>query len=270
MRNAVFAVALLAVLAGSARADGDYLSPTEERVRISLGVAQTNATTSFQLDASNGSPGAVIDGENTLGLDRKQFDPEFEVEVRAGERNRLRINYSALDRDDTRTLTTGPLVYGNSMLQVGYPVRTDLSIRAFGITYGYSFVRNDRVELAATLGVSDADVESRLRVETESTHIDISHSFAGPFPVPGFEATWVLSKRFYIDAHAQYLKASIHQLSANTNQYQLNALYRLRPNISFALGFSSLTSDLTSRKSGTSGFADFSARGPLLFVRVAF
>lgn len=270
MRNAVFAVALLSVLAGSARADGDYLSPTEDRVRISLGLTQTSATTSFQLDASNGSPGTVIDGENTLGLDRKQIDPVFEVEVRAGERNRLRINYSALDRDDTRTLTTGPLVYGNSTLLVGEPVQTDLSIRAFGITYGYSFVRNDKVELAATLGVSDADIESRLRVETASTHIDISHSFAGPFPIPGFEATWVLSKRFYIDAHAQYLKAAIHQLSATTSQYELNALYRLRPNISFALGFSSLTSDLTSRKSGTAGLADFSARGPQLFVRVAF
>jgi hypothetical protein len=270
MRNAVFAVALLAVLAGSARADGGYLSPTEDRVRISLGLTQTTATTSFQLDPSNGNPGTVIDGENTLGLDRKQVDPEFEVEVRAGERNRLRISYASLDRDDTRTLTAGPLVYGNSTLQVGDPVHTDLSIRAFGLTYGYSFVRNDRLELAATLGVTDADIDSRVQVETASRHIDISHSYAGPLPVPGFEATWVLSQRFYLDAHAQYLKAAIHQLSGTTSQYELHALYRLRPNISFALGFSSLTSDVTSRKSGSGGFADFSAHGPQLFARVAF
>ena len=270
MRNAVLAAALLSVLAGSARADDPYLSPTQDRVRVSLGISQANATTSFQLDASDGTPGSVIDGENTLGLDPKRIVPEFEVEVRAGERHRLRINYSALDRDDTRPLTAPLLQYGGTTLLLGDPVETNLSIRAFALTYGYSFVRNDRLELAATLGVSDVDISSRVMVATATRRVDIIHSFAGPFPIPGLEATWVLSKRFYLDAHVQYLKASINKLSASTNQYELHALYRLRPNISFALGFSSLTSDLTSRKPGSMGFADFSARGPQLFIRVAF
>jgi hypothetical protein len=270
MRNAVIAAALLSALAGSARADDAYQSPTLDRIRVSLGLGQTHATTSFQLDSSDGTPGTVIDAENTLGLDPKQIDPEFEVEVRAGERNRLRINYASLDRDDTRTLSGVPLLYGGSMLLINDPVETNLSIRAFGLTYGYSFVRNDRFELAATLGVSDVDINSRIKVATATRHVDIIHSFAGPFPTPGVEVTWVLSRRFYIDAHAQYLKASINKLSASTSQYELHALYRLRANISLALGFSSLTSDLTSRKPGSEGFADFSARGPQFFVRVAF
>jgi hypothetical protein len=270
MRNAVFAAALLSVLAASARADDAYLSPTQDRIRVSLGVAQTNATTTFELDASNGTPGSVIDAENTLGLDPKQTVPEFEAEVRAGERHRLRINYSALDRDDTHPLTATLLQYGGSTLLLGDPVETNLSIRAFGLTYGYSFVRNDTLELAATLGVSDVDVSTRISVSTPTRRVDIIHSFAGPFPIPGIEATWILSRRFYIDAHAQYLKGSINKLSASTNQYQLHVLYRLRPNISLALGFASLTSDLTSRKPGSTGFADFNARGPQLFVRVAF
>jgi hypothetical protein len=270
MRNAVIAATLLSALASGARADDAYLSPTQDRVRLSLGISQTNASTSFELDASDGTPGSVIDGENTLGLDPKQTVPEFEVEVRAGARHRLRINYSALDRDDTRPLTTPLLQYGGSTLLLGDPVETNLSIRAFGLTYGYSFVHNDRLELAATLGVSDVDINSRVTVATATRHVDIIHSFAGPFPIPGLEATWVISKRFYMDAHAQYLKASINKLSASTNQWELHALYRLRPNISLALGYSSLTSDLISRKPGSMGFADFTARGPQLFVRVSF
>jgi hypothetical protein len=270
MRDALFAAALLSVLASNARADDPYLSPTEDRVRVSLGIAQTHATTSFQLDASNGSPGSVIDGENTLGLDPKKVVPEFEVEVRAGERTRLRINYGAFDRDDTRPLTVPLLQYGGSTLLLGDPVETNLSIRAFELTYVHSFVRNDRLELSTTLSVSAVDVNSRVTVATATRHIDITHSLAGPFPIPGLEATWVLSRRFYLDAHAQYLKASIHHRSASVNQYELHALYRLRPNISFGLGFGSLTSDLASRRTGSMGFADFSARGPQLFVRVAF
>jgi hypothetical protein len=271
MKSGVFGAAgCLLLLATAARADGDYLSPTQDRVRVSLGLMQNNATTSFQLDASDGTPGTVIDGENTLGLERKQFDPKFAVEVRAGERSRLRIDYFSLDRNDTRTLTAAPISYGNVMLLTGDPVQTDLSIRAFGLSYGYSFVRNERFELAATLGISDVDVYSRLIVATPTSHINVNHSIAGPFPSPGLEVTWVISKRFYIDANAQYLKVAIHEDTGKLDRFEANALYRLRPNISFALGYTSVTSDLASRKSGNTGFADLSTHGPQLFIRVAF
>jgi hypothetical protein len=270
MRNGILLAALLSVTATAARADGDYLSPTQDRVRVSLGVMQASAATSFQLDSSGGNPGSVIDGENTLGLDRSRTEPRFEAEIRAGERHRIRIDYFSLDRDDTRTLAGAPLAYGNVILLAGDPVQTDLSVRAFGITYGYSFVRNDRFELAGTLSVSDMDVDSRLRVATAAVHVDVSHTIAGAFPTPGLEATWVLSKRFYLDAHADYLKVAIDKLSGSLGRYEMNALYRLRPNVSFALGYSGIKSDLSSRRSGQTGFADLDARGPQFTVRVAF
>ena len=88
--------------------------------------------------------------------------------------------------------------------------------------------------------------------------------------MPGLEATWVISKRFYLDGHAGYLKGARRQLSASLGEYELNALYRLRENISFALGYSGVKPDLASRRPGNSGFADLDARGPQLLVRVAF
>ncbi|MFI4891426.1 MAG: hypothetical protein ACHQIL_12925 [Steroidobacterales bacterium] len=270
MRNGLFAALLLLGAATGARADGDYLSPTQDRVRISLGLMQTGATTSFQLDSSTGNPGSNLDGEDMLGLDRRQTNPKFEAEIRAGERHRIRIDYFSLDRDDTKTLTGAPLAYGNTILLVGDPVHTDLSVRAFGLTYGYSFVHNDKVELAGTLGVSDMDINARLRVATATRHVDASHSIAGALPAPGIEATWVLSKRFYLDAHAQYLKASIDKLSGSFGVYEVNALYRLRPNVSFALGYSGVKPELSSRRTGQAGFADLDARGPQFLVRVAF
>jgi hypothetical protein len=265
-----FAAVLLSVFATGARADGDYLSPTEDRVRISLGVMQTSATTTFQQDTSAGNPGSVINGENMLGLDRRQTDPKFEVEIRAGERNRLRLDYFSLDRNDTKTLTGAQLNFGNQTLLIGDPVQTDLSIRAFGLTYLHSFVHNDRLELASTVGVSDIDVDSQLRVATATRHVYISHSVAGPLPTPGIEATWVLSKRFYIDGHAQYLRGGLHQIGGSLDAYEINALYRLRPNISFALGYAGFQSRFYSRRPGDAGFAELDAHGPQLIVRVAF
>ena len=269
MRHGPVCASLLVLLATAACADDAYLSPTGDRVRVSLGLQQTSATTGFLLN--NGTvAGTPIDGENTLGLDRRRVTPSFEVEVRAGERDRIRLDYFSLDRNDRKTLTGTPLTYGGVTLRVGDPVQSDVSVRAFDLTYAHSFIHNERFELAATLGVADLDVDSRLQVATAMTHINVDHSLAGPVPTPGIEATWVLSRRFYLDAHGAYLKGARHQLSASVEQYGVDVLYRLRPNIAFALGYGGFKADLTSRRSGDSGYANLSAGGPQLLVRVEF
>jgi hypothetical protein len=50
----------------------------------------------------------------------------------------------------------------------------------------------------------------------------------------------------------------------------LAALYRLRPNIAFALGYNSVKADLTSLQTKNAGFFDFDTKGPEFFVRIAF
>jgi hypothetical protein len=264
------AASILTLLAAVARADGDYASPTEDRMRMSLGVMQVGASTSLQVDSSSGAAGTYINGENTLGLDKTQYDPKFQAEVRAGERNRVRIDYFALDRSNTRTLTGAPLAFGDAILLVGDPVLTDLSFRDFELTYGYSFVRNATVEVAGTVSVNAIDGSARLRVATATRHVDSRQDFAGPYPNPGIEATWVLSKRFYLDGRAQFLRVSVDHLSGSLGLYELDALYRLRPNISFALGYNMVRANLASRQASEGGLFQFDTQGPQLFVRVAF
>ena len=269
MKYRMFPPLLLAMAATGAHADGDYLSPTADRVRVSLGVMENTAVTSFELNNGQ-TAGTYINGEDTLGLDRRQTAPKFNVEVRAGERDRIRLDYFSLDRVNTKTLSGTPLNYGGATLLPGDPVQSDISVRNFGLTYAHSFIHRERFELAATLGVSELQVDSRLKVQTSTRHIDVDHSLAGPLPTPGLELTWVLSNRFYLDAHGAYLKGAHRQLSAETSNYEFDALYRLRPNVAFALGYSGFKTTLSSRRPGDTGFADFSAHGPALLMRVEF
>ena len=62
------AVLTLALIATLAHAD-DYLSPTNERVRLSLGFMHLSSTTDIRLDSSGGVPGTPINAESDLGLD---------------------------------------------------------------------------------------------------------------------------------------------------------------------------------------------------------
>ena len=261
-------LAALALFATLAHAE-DYLSPTEERVRLSLGVVRLSNDTNLQLDSSAGVVGTPVNAEDAFGLDKNDFEAKIQAMVRVGERHRLRFDYFSLDRTDSTTVTQ-PIVFRDVVLQPGDPLDTDLSIRTFGITYGYSFLHSDKYEVAATIGISDTDISARARVQTQARHVDQTEDQAGPFPTVGLDATYVLSKRFYFDGRAQYMKVRIDQLDGSLGIYELDALYRLRPNVSFALGYSMLRASLVSAQPKQSGFFNFNSNGPEFFVRIAF
>ena len=92
MKKVCMAALTLAFFATLAHAD-DYLSPTEERVRLSLGVIRTSNNTDLQLDSSTGVAGTPISAENQLGLDPPDYEPKFQAMVRVRERHRLRFDY---------------------------------------------------------------------------------------------------------------------------------------------------------------------------------
>jgi hypothetical protein len=262
------AVLTLALIATLAHAD-DYLSPVDERVRLSLGFMHVSSTTNIRLDSSAGVPGTQVNAEHVLGLDGSDFEPKFQAMVRVGERHRLRFDYFTLDRTGTRTLSA-PIVFRDVVLQTGDPVQTNLSLRSLGINYGYSFIHRERFELAATIGLNDTDLSAQARVSTQTRHVDQKKDQAGPLPTIGLDSTYVLSKRFYIDARAQYLKLAVDHFDGSLGFYELAGLYRLRPNVSFALGYTVAKATLTSRQNKTSGHFDLDSRGPEFFVRIAF
>jgi hypothetical protein len=69
-----FAISLAAAQSAHAQ-DNPYISPTVERVRISLGVIQTSSATKLRIDSTSGVPGTDIDVENDLAMDEKKIGP---------------------------------------------------------------------------------------------------------------------------------------------------------------------------------------------------
>jgi hypothetical protein len=259
---------VMPLLANHARAD-DYLSPTEERVRLTIGASRQSSSTNLQLDSSKGIEGTPVNAEDTFGLEKSDFEPKFQAMVRAGERHRLRFDYFSLDRTGNTTVVN-PIIFRDVTLLPGDPLETNLSLRMLGITYEYSFLHSDRYEVAFTIGVNDTDVSARGRVSTPTRHVDQTEDQAGPLPTIGLDATYVLSKRFYFDVRGQYLKISVSNLDGSLGIYEFDGLYRLRPNIAFGIGYNIVKANLISTKSTESGFFDFSTKGPEAFVRISF
>jgi hypothetical protein len=259
----------LALLAPLAHADGDYISPTDDRLRVSLGVMHVSSSTTIRADSTTGVPGTVMNGESQFGLDKSDYEPEFEVMVRAGTRNRLWFNYFTLDRDGS-TIVQEPLAFRDVVLQPGEPLQSELDLRVLSITYGYSFWRSEKLELAATLGISSVQIDAQARVATEQVHVNETETAAGPFPTPGIAATWSISNHFYIDGHVRYLNLHINNLDGSLGMGELDVMYRFHPNVAFALGYTEVKAHVDSTKASDSGLFDFNSKGPQLFVRVSF
>jgi hypothetical protein len=264
--TAVLTLALAAALAHA----NDYQSPTEDRVSLSLGVMHVSSTTDLQLNSSQGMPGSAINAESEFGLDSSDFEVKFQAAVRVDERNRLRFDYFTLDRNNEMPLVGPPIVFRNVILQTTDPVQSTLNLRALSISYEYSFLHSEKFELAAGAGINDAQVFTEARVSTQTRHVDQTEDAAGPFPTLNLDSTYVLSKRFYLDARADYLRLAIDHVTGSVGFYELAGLYRFRPNVSFALGYTEIKVDLDSRQGTNTGYFDFTTKGPELFVRVAF
>ena len=72
----------------------------------------------------------------------------------------------------------------------------------------------------------------------------------------------MVSKRFYLDGRVQYLDLHFNGTDGSLGFLEFDALYRFRPNVSFALGFNAVKAHLSSTQSKQSGFYDFHADGP--------
>ncbi|MGD0489931.1 MAG: hypothetical protein ABSC32_00170 [Steroidobacteraceae bacterium] len=259
----------LALLASLAHADGDYASPTDDRVRVTLGAMHVASSTTLRVDSSTGVVGTPVSGEDQFGLDPSDFEPKFQIMVRAGERNRLWLDYFTLDRSGSPTVAE-PIVFRDVVLQPGEPLQSELDLRLLTLTYGYSFWHSEKLELAATLGISTVQIDATAKVTTNAVHLDETEDEAGPFATPGIAATWAVSKRFYVDGRVQYLRLHIQDLDGSLGLAELDALYRFRPNVSFGLGYTQVRLHLASVKADDSGLFDFNTKGPEFFVRVAF
>ena len=261
-------IGVCGLFGGSARAD-DYTSPTDDRVRLSLGATHVTSSTTLRADSSSQTPGTLLSGEDQFGLDKSDWEPKFQAIVRVATRHRFSFDYFTLDRSGN-TILAENIRFRDSSFAVNDPLQTKLSLRTLGITYEYSFWHSEKLELAATLGVHATDISARAEVQTQTKHIIQTNDQAGPVPTLGVDGTWAISKRFYIEARAQYLSVHVNNLDGSLGIYAFDALYRYRPNVSIGLGYTDITAHLASTKTSEAGLFDFKTKGPEMFIRIAF
>jgi hypothetical protein len=268
--------ALLVLLAGSAAAEAQErfgkteLDPVFDAtiaISGSLGQAWTDST--LRLDASDGTRGTSLDGERDLGLDANETTGRMEVTLRPRPRHRVRLglNYLPSDRSASKAAIED-IFFGDNIYAAGDEVRSKLQIRTWSATYGYSFLRNPRAEVAASVGVTSVDLVAEVGVPARALKETEERSF--PAPQFGLEAAVKFAERWYGEARYQYVRINASNASGELSQLDAAVVFQFDHNIGAGLAYVQIDGDVKNEQFGDSGRLAYSNRGPQLFLRVSF
>ena len=248
-------------------------SPITDRFSVRGTFFNPAVSTTLRIDAQSpgggvpGTTGSVVSGERDLGLDSRTPQGRIEIMFRLRERNRLRVDYFESNRSADHTLSR-QILFGDETFELNDRVTSSVQWRQFGLTYTYSALRTDRLELGLGIGVHFVEAEARGAVEAKQLRQEVSG--AGAFPTIPLDFTWRISRRFAMVARAQYLHASVNNFEGSMGEYHGDFQYRWKPNFSLGAGYTVMKSFLQVDETHFPGLFRLNVRGPEAFFKVSF
>lgn len=214
-------------------------------------------------------PGTLVSGERDLGLDAHRNEGRIEFMFRLRERSRLRVDYFQSERRGDQAIPRD-IQFGDETFTTGDVVASEVDWRSFGLSYTYSFIRNDRIELGTGLALSAIDAQARGSTVHNGTLLRQDKSGAGAFPTIPVDFTWRVTRRLAFTARGQYFHASIGGFDGSLAEYHADVQWRAWRNLAFGAGYTMIRAILDVSASNFPGLFRLSVKGPEAFFRVSF
>jgi hypothetical protein len=192
MRTRLFAVSLcvFAGLSSAAPAEAQYGAKrtssnraTGETYHVEAAGTLWNPTPDIVISSEGlGQLGDQIDFVNTLGIEQKKFT-QLKVVLRPATKHKFRFEYTPISYTASKTVPV-TFVFNGQRFNVGIPVTTDVTWKAYRFGYEWDFVYRDRGFAGVVLEAKYTDVSATLT----STVVGASQftSARAPIPAIGF------------------------------------------------------------------------------------
>jgi hypothetical protein len=242
-------------------------SPITDRFYVRGTFFSPVVDTTLRIDAHSGTPGTALSAEKDLGLPGRLHQGRIELMFRLRTRNKLRVDYFEADRSGNQLLAR-PIFFGDEIFNVGDRATSSLDWRSFNLTYTYSFIRTDALEIGTGLALHMLEADARGAVPARQLQQEVSG--AGAFPTIPLDVAWRISRRFALTARAQYLHAAVHHFAGALGEYHSDVQYRWKPNFAVGAGYTIMKSSLDVNDASFPGLFRLDVRGPEAFFRVSF
>jgi hypothetical protein len=193
MRIRLFAVSvcLFAGLWAAAPAEAQYGArrasdrATGETYHVELGAAFWNPTPDIIIASEGlGQLGDNIDFVNTLGIEKTRFK-QLKVVLRPATKHKFRFEYTPISYMAQKTVPT-TFVFNGQRFNIGIPVTTDVTWKAYRFGYEWDFVYRDRGFAGVVAEVKYTNVNATLTTTVAGIGIQEFTEAQAPIPAIGF------------------------------------------------------------------------------------
>ena len=159
MHKSIFFLSCLFLMIASvspvqAQDSGNY-DRFNDRFRIYVGGFFPSVSSEISINPTGGT-NPPIDVEDVLGVDDSNSVAWGGVQWHISRRNSLELEFFSLDRDGFINLVPDPIAVGDLIIESG-AINTSFDVSVGRLTYGFSVVRNDRMDIQVKAGLHLAD-----------------------------------------------------------------------------------------------------------------
>ena len=220
-----------------AQQDAEAWDPWE-KWSISGGVFVADLSNTARIGPSG--VGVEIDLEETLGLESSQSVFRIDGAYRFGADNRHRVDFTWFDlsRDATRTLQQDIVIDGVTYM-AGTTVNSEYDLAFYNVRYAYSFIKDDRIDFAGSLGLHITDIG--LFISDSAGVIGAGgDSVTAPLPLLGVRLDVALTPKWYMRSSVEALYLSFGDFTGSITDILLAGEYRGWEHFSLGVGLNSV------------------------------
>ncbi len=238
----------------------------EDRFRVEVMGVGAGLDTQVRMDPSPVTAGTLLNAEDDLGLDDSKLLPLAEITLLPGDRHLIRLSGFGLRRSASKIIDR-TIVFDDQTYQPNELVDSTLNLTMLGLTYGYSIVQTQSVDIALSFGIQVLEVEANAVVR--SRVVREAETGVTPLPLIGVEGRYDFNDRWSVEARVQYVSVEIDDVEGSLMDARAALTWRMNPYLALGLGYRNFTVDVDSRDLDTPGIFDLEMAGPLLFLRAS-
>jgi hypothetical protein len=238
----------------------------EDKFRAEVMMLGASYDTDLRIDQNLATPGTQINAEDDLGLDDSDLLPLAEITLLPGERHLVRLSGFGMRRSTQKAITR-TIVFDDQTYLPGEIVNSTLNMTSVGLTYGYSVVKLQQIDVALTFGIQVIEVEANAVVRSRT--VRDPETGVTPLPLAGIEGRYDFNERWSTEARLQYLSIELDEINGSVMDARASLTWRKNPYLVFGLGYRLFGVEVDSRDVDTPGRVDMNMSGPLLFMRAS-
>jgi hypothetical protein len=234
---AAVAVALLLVLVpvSSNAADNTVSKLPWEKFNVQGGAFF--AVLNNQVTAGTEGAGVTIDLEKALGLDTQSTVFRLGGLYRFGETRRHRVDLDYLYFNRNSTVTAGDnLVVNGNPISAGTVVETTFNFQIYRAAYSYSFFQDDRMDLAASIGLFVMPIKFELSASGRGSKQG-DFNFTAPLPVLGLRGDFAITPRWMLRTNLDFFYLEYQSFKGALVDTRIAVEYNPWEHFGFGLGW---------------------------------